>query len=76
MPCGCGTTCGCNLVAGAGIVINRVGDTFTVSNSAPGAGGVPTFIQQTQPIGVVGPYVWYEIDNLGNIETVWIEDGT
>lgn len=38
MACGCQTAgCGCNVTAGAGILVNRMGDTFIVSNTAPGA---------------------------------------
>lgn len=76
MPCGCGTTCGCNIVAGPGVDVSRVGDKFTITNTAPGSGGVPTFVQQTSPVGVVGPYIWYELDGFGNLLTLWIEDGT
>jgi hypothetical protein len=75
MPCGCQSACGCNIVAGPGINVNRIGDNFTVTNTAPSPGGVPVFVQQTAPVGVVGPYVWYEIDGLGAFVALWIESG-
>jgi hypothetical protein len=75
MPCGCQSACGCNIVQGAGISVNRTGDTFTITNTAPATAGVPTFVQQTPPV-VVGPYVWYETDGAGAFVALWIEDGT
>lgn len=31
MPCGCTSACGCNLVPGENVTIDRLGDTFTIS---------------------------------------------
>jgi microcystin-dependent protein len=31
MPCGCTSACGCNLVPGDNVTIDRLGDTFTIS---------------------------------------------
>lgn len=36
MACGCTSACGCDVQAGAGILVQRIGDTFIVS--ATGAG--------------------------------------
>jgi len=76
MPCGCQTACGCDVIAGNGIVVQRLGDTFTITlaNDPDSAAGSPVFIQQAPP-AFAGPYVWYELDNLGNLVTVWIENG-
>lgn len=68
-PCGCQGSCGCNIVAGDGVGVLRVGDTFTIS--APDA-VQRVFIQQTDP-GTLGyPYVWHELDGGGNLVTTWI----
>lgn len=69
MPCGCQTACGCNVVAGPGAHVLRVGDTFTVSS--PGA-VQDVFIQQADPGPLPYPYVWWELDGLGNLVTTWI----
>lgn len=69
MACGCQTACGCNLVAGDGVGILRTGDTFTISS----AGAVQTlFIQEADPGPLAYPYVWHELDGLGNLVTTWI----
>jgi hypothetical protein len=74
MPCGCQNTCGCNIVAGAGISVAVLpGGTFQIASTV-GAVGVPTFVQETPPV-FVGPYIWYELDGLGNLVTVWVENG-
>lgn len=43
----------------------------------PGPAGAPgnqnVYIQPTEPVGVVGPYVWYQT---GPNMTIWIEDGS
>lgn len=69
MPCGCASTCGCNIVGGTGVTVDRIGDKFTIN--APGS-IQNVFIQEADPGPLSYPYVWWELDNLGNLVTVWI----
>lgn len=34
MPCGCQAACGCDVQAGAGIAVQRLGDRFLITNTA------------------------------------------
>lgn len=73
MACGCQAACGCDVIAGSGISVTRLGDTFRITNTSA-AIGVPTFVQQAPPV-YVGPYIWYELDGSGNLVTIWVENG-
>lgn len=74
MACGCVGTCNCVVVGGDGITVDILpGGTIRVSSSTS-VGGVPTFIQSTQPAYAGGPYVWYQTDpDTGDVIQVFVE---
>jgi hypothetical protein len=69
MPCGCQAACGCNVTAGAGISVQRLGDNFVISSTT---GPQTTFIQEADPGPLPYPYIWWELDGLGNLVTTWV----
>lgn len=80
MGCGCTSTCGCQFLAGPGILIKQLGDKFTISNTAPAIAslGVPVFLQEGDPIAdypTLTKYIWFQVDNLGNLIQVKYENG-
>jgi hypothetical protein len=51
------------------VSVTRIGDKFIVSSAAAAEN---VFIQQADPGPLAYPYVWWELDGLGNLVTVWI----
>lgn len=74
MPCGCEQTCGCEIVAGPGVEVKTIGNKIIVSATAVQV-GVPVFIQSAMPSYAGGPYLWIQLDNLGNVMTFNVENG-
>lgn len=63
MACGCQAACGCDVQAGAGIVVQRLGDRFVITNaySAPAAADVT---YDNAASGLVGDDVQEALDEL------------
>ena len=60
-----------------GIVISSTAPSDTTvlwADTSDNATEVKTFVQATQPTGIVGPYIWWDTSISNNL-TLWIEDG-